>query len=234
MSFKKVDFKRGISIIELLVSIAIFVLISVSVLVSYPQMSSNMALEKTTQDIASTMHETRMYSIGIRSFSTSTDITSSFARTRGYGVHFDKTNQSTYTLFSDINEDRMYTLGAGGEETEKYSTYKISGSEKIIDVCVIGSTPTGTDSECTSVGDCLSTNLKTVDILFLRPAPSVFIRGFTGPTIDDLTAKCGSDTVPTSYASCGRAVIIVKSNRGRCKKIEAWTTGQVSVKSQAQ
>jgi len=214
MLFKKPSLNNGISTIELIVTIAIFVMITTSILISYPQLSSQLALEKTTQDIASTLHETRMYGIGVKSFG------EGVVRTKGgYGVHFEKVGTNpikSYTLFSDTDEDKKYS------ETEKVSEFKINGTEMISDVCVLsGSDVTTGDDVCVSSGTCLSSGtITSADILFLRPAPAVYINGFSA----DLPAGFCAST-------CARAVIVIKSPRGNCKKVEAWTTGQVSIQA---
>lgn len=223
MLFKKPFLNSGISTIELMVTIAIFVLITTSILISYPQLSSQLSLEKTTQDIASTLHETRMYGIGVRSFEAPGPGEN---RTKGYGVHFSEDDKKSYILFSDTDENHQYDPDP---TVEKATEYRISGSETILDVCTISTEVAPADEDmCSSVGRCLSEpDIKSVDILFARPAPSVFINAYEGDTFD--TSVCpGPDPESTT---CGRVVIIVKSPRGNCKKIEAWTTGQVSVQA---
>lgn len=213
---------RGVSTIELMVTIAIFVLISTAVLVSYPQLSSQLSLDKTAQDIASTLHETRMYGIGIRSTGTGVN------RAKGYGVHFDsgpENSANSYTLFSETEDtnDKRYAP----DNSEKVLEYKINAREKIKDVCVLNSSDSGTG--CDVVGDgltCLSSgSINSVDIFFQRPAPSVFINGYQGST----QSVCGDELVG---ATCAQAVVVIKSPNDKCKKIQIWTTGQVAIKSQ--
>lgn len=199
----------GISTIELMVTISIFMLISTAVLISYPQLSSSLSLDKTAQEIASYLHETRMYGIGVKSLSGS--------RPAGFGLHFDITNPNAYILFSeDSGGDKKY------QDIEKISEYKINAREIVSDLCVFNDEDTG--GECNVVSadtHCLSDgSIKSIDILFLRPAPSVFINGFG----DEGASVCPAGT-------CATAEIIVKSPRGKCKKIEVWTTGQVSIKA---
>lgn len=217
MWFKiKNNFARGISTIELMVSIAIFVLISTAVLASYPQLSSGLSLDKTTQEIASSLHETRMYGIGVKSVLGT--------RPAGFGVHFDKSKPDSYILFSELNADKKYTsIG------EKVSEYKISARETISDICLMSSPDTG-EQECGAVSSdgsnvyCLSGGkIDNIDILFLRPAPSVFINGFG--------ALYPAGICDQTSQTCAIAELIVKSPRGQCKKIEVWTTGQVSVRA---
>lgn len=213
---------RGVSTIELMVTIAIFVLISTAVLVSYPQLSSQLSLDKTAQDIASTLHETRMYGIGIRSTGTGVN------RAKGYGVHFDseaENSANSYTLFSETEgtNDKRYA----SDNSEKVLEYKINARERIKDVCVLNSDDTGGSCDVAGAGlHCLTTDseMKSVDIFFQRPAPSVFINGYLGSSGISVCEEAG--------ASCAQAVVVIKSPNDKCKKIQIWTTGQVAIKSQ--
>lgn len=225
MLSKKVFLNSGISTIELMVTIAIFVLITTSILISYPQLSSQLSLEKTAQDVASTLHETRMYGIGVKSFG---EGGVGSGRTKGYGVHFSKDNNKSYILFSDTDENHQYNPDP---TVERATEFKINGSETIHDVCVINGDDTSGDTDaCVSSGTtCFSNSaIISADILFARPAPSVFINGYEGETYD--TSACPGELGSTT---CGRAIIIIKSPRGNCKKIEVWITGQVSVQAKA-
>jgi hypothetical protein len=210
-----------VSTIELIVTIAIFILISTAILVSYPQLNSQLSLDKTAQEIASSIHETRMYGIGIRSISGGT------GRTKGYGVHFYKNDDGTipnsYILFNENVEDNKYTSNA-----EKVLEYKINAREQLKDICVTNNPSISDDKVCDPPVDssCLvggSHKVKSIDILFLRPAPTVFMNGFDAESSGNIASSC------TTNGTCSNAEVIIGSPNGKCKKIQVWTTGQVTV-----
>lgn len=151
---------KGFTLLELLVVLAIFIIITSIILANYPLFRDGVALKKTAQQIAITIHEAEVYAMSVKSFS---------GQFPSYGAHFESGNNS-FVLFSDVNDNDIYDVGS-----EEVKIYQIQTNDKIYDLC--GNQNSAAPDVC---------GLASVDIIFIRPNPLVILNGSGNPGLSDI------------------------------------------------
>lgn len=143
--------KKGFTLVELLVSIAIFTIITSVAVLNHSSFNSSVLLTNLAYEIALSVRQAQFYGIVVKQSSTG-----SFDA--GYGIHFDLgSSPSSYVLFEDrAPQDHLYNTG------EAIETYKIQKGNTIGKIVL--TTASGTSSQ------------SVVDISFIRPNPDTFIR----------------------------------------------------------
>jgi prepilin-type N-terminal cleavage/methylation domain-containing protein len=144
---------KGFTIIELVVTTSILVIITVSILASYPKFRETVSLKKTVQEAALAVRKAQSYGLGVREFGGGTNIYP------GYGAHFDTASQDSFLVFADVNGNNKYD-----GPSEDVETFKIQTAEKISDICA--------NVKISPPGTC---GLDRADIIFYRPKPLVVI-----------------------------------------------------------
>lgn len=100
---------NGVTLVELMVVISIFAIISTTVLVDYRDFSSSVVTQNLSDDVALSVRKAQSYAIGVRG--------SGGSFNQGYGIHFtngDPTNSlysgsnKSFVLFSDIDKNQKY------------------------------------------------------------------------------------------------------------------------------
>jgi len=147
MKKKISDTRRGFTLVELVVTIGIFVVISTLVFANYPKFKSQLSLKKTSQEIAFAVREAQVYSLSVKEYEGRFDI--------GYGVHFDISKPDTVLLFADVNKNSEYDDNDG-----IVKEYKIRTSDSFSSLC--GNEICG---------------LSQLDAVYLRPNPLITLRG---------------------------------------------------------
>ena len=157
---------RGFSLIELLVVVAIFTLLSIVTIASNASFGERITLETLAYDVALSVRQAQVYGIAVQRFGSSgTDFD------RGYGMHFDVStgpSSATYELFAD-------TLSGNGlyDDGELVAATTLRGGYRIVDLCV---RPNGGSENC---------DISELNILFKRPEPDAYIRSEdTSPTYE--------------------------------------------------
>lgn len=216
----------GFTMIELMVTIAIFALVSGIMLAKYPTFSSRIVLENTAHQIGLSVREAQTYGLSVKEFS---DIANVFPT---YGIHFrvsgsldqDPASQKNFVLFADLlptpstpteNNDLYDGVSGcsvtGGECVEQFT---IENANSIILLCGNLKDKNATVDDWQENGaDC---SLSSLDITFTRPNPDAHIIG--NSTI------VGAE----GLAIFSDAEIVVRSPRGDTKMIVVWSTGQIS------
>jgi prepilin-type N-terminal cleavage/methylation domain-containing protein len=211
------SFQAGVTLIELIVVVAIFSLVSSILLFNYSDFSTNVSIRNLSQEIALTVRKVQTYATSVRGIDNSNVSTRSFP---AYGISFSvdpssgtfEPNKKQFILFADIPQsvgslpNKRYdgdgSCGnpvSGGECLENFS---IDSSDTIVELCP--------DGACVSAG--------SVDITFRRPIPDAIICYKTTSSGD-----CQNSSI--SYVD-----IIVQSVKGIRRTISVWNTGQISVK----
>lgn len=139
--------------IELMVTISIFVFMTALVLARYNSYNSGILLTNTAYDIALVIRQAQTYGVSVMTTSASSPNFS-----YPYGVEF-RMNTSYFPLFIDTNSDGVYDVVGDGSVT----TYHLQQNALISNICI------GNGSSCDS------SSAGTVDITFKRPDPSAII-----------------------------------------------------------
>lgn len=148
--------KKGFTLVELMVSVSIFVFMTALLLTKYGNFNQSVLLTNLAYDIALTIRTAQTYGLSVQR---STGSATSFRY--AYGVHFDKTigNNQKIILFTDSNNNKIFN----SSDDIIISTYNIKRGAKIFDFCI---------SDLCSISPG---NIDKVDISFLRPNPDARI-----------------------------------------------------------
>jgi|CXWL01.1.fsa_nt_gi prepilin-type N-terminal cleavage/methylation domain-containing protein len=190
---------RGFSLLELLVVITIFSVISLVILANHSRFNSSVLLGSLAYKIALSVREAQVYGLSVQGqLSNVQGQLSNFQV--GYGVHF--AGGTTYILFADLNANKKYD----GTPTDSIvKSYTVSQGHTISEFCGIRST---------GQHDCAVGNSITyLDVVFFRPNP-------------DAIMTSSAFQYPSSYSS---AEITVSSPAGSSRKVSIASTGQISV-----
>jgi len=148
---------RGFTMVELLVTISFFVVITSIVLVRHATFSGNILLTNLAYDVALSIREAQVFGLSVKEFGTGSgefDV--------GYGVHFDNGSNTSYILFADR-----------GVINQKYD-----GSSEIVDVFNISKGNT-ISRFCgvllSGIEKCSPSDISYLDISFKRPDPDASI-----------------------------------------------------------
>ena len=149
----------GFTLLEMLVSISIFTIVTTIAIFSNNQFNSSVLLTNLTYEIALSVREAQSYGVLIKAPSTSDYFNS------GYGIRFVR-GDSEYFLFedkaADVNlADSLPDGKYNSSDDAILHTYKLRGGNKISQICL-------TESSASPRPD--------VDITFLRPNPDARIR----------------------------------------------------------
>ena len=196
----------GFTLIEMLVVISIFLIMTGVILANFPAFRDKAALDLLAQEIATTIRQAQVYGIGTREAGT--------LRFVSYGIYFNPGNSpnvgldnKTFYLYASrdgdtangfsLNTPPLNCNSANPNEDCIIEKFAITGATKIEKLC--------------NTIDCTSP-LSTLDIFFQRFYPEAI---FIGP---------GNGS---SYVK-----IVVQSTRDatRQKEIQVWSTGQIVVK----
>lgn len=162
--------KRAFTIIELIVSIAIFALMTALVVVKYGTFNDSILLTNAAYDVAGVIRTAQTYGLSVKNDSAvSTNFDSA------YGVHFNRTTpgidvvsglplNQTIVLFSDTNNNRVY------DEDERITTYTLKQGAIISNM-----------SESNSTFSLIGS---LVDIMFKRPNPDAIMISNANPGLE--------------------------------------------------
>lgn len=146
--------QKGFSLTELLVTIAVFLMLSTMVLANYRAFNRNIAIEAQAHEVASKVREAQLAGISVQSQN---------GVYPGYGVFADMAATNSYVFFVDtvVPLNRLYNGVA-----ESVETITLKQGARIQSIC--GSL---TGGACTAP-------LNRVHVTFLRPNPEATILGF--------------------------------------------------------
>lgn len=170
----------GFSLIELVVTLSIVILISTVVYANYPDLSEKQSIDRTARLISLTMREAETRAMTI----TEDPFSEGFGRFPAYGVHFDISlasgSNKKFILYSDFDK----TCTALTSEKCRY-IIKEGANDKIIAERIIPTAAVIKNlcGNLKSLGEICG--LQELDITFLRPSPTIYLKGFDGVSWQD-------------------------------------------------
>lgn len=146
----------GFTLVELLVSIAIFAVVTSVAVVNHTDFNGSVLLTNLAYEIGLSVREAQIYGITVKG--TALDATKFDS---GYGMRFDMSTPTRYYLFEDRTPPDHYCdmSECGAIYDNVIETFYIQRGNRISRICVDG--------------DCSPTIL---DISFVRPNPDAYIR----------------------------------------------------------
>lgn len=192
----------GFTLVELMVTIGIFVFMTSVILSKYNSFGAGTILSNMAYDIALTIRQAQVYGVGVKS--AGNNLFSS-----AFGVHFDIGNtgdNTKFILFADKDLNGVYNKSSGDEDI---SVYSLKHGAKINIICADMRNETKC-KEQTGNGN----NKNSLDITFKRPDPRAII------CEDKLSNKCEN-----MYAQ----IIISSADGVHIKKVSVTQAGQISV-----
>ncbi|MEK7193140.1 MAG: prepilin-type N-terminal cleavage/methylation domain-containing protein, partial [Patescibacteria group bacterium] len=154
------NFKKGFTVVELMVVTAIFALMSSIAIANYPSFTTRLSLELLAHDIALTIRQSQVYTLGVKALA---------GNFPSWGVHFEASDAKHFILFADKNGNAVYDKGddCGGADTECQTKYTVQGLNEITQLCgkygisyVV--------KHCTDSGALI---ISYLDVVFRRPDP---------------------------------------------------------------
>jgi Tfp pilus assembly protein FimT len=189
-NFHKNKYNSGVTLIELIVVIIIFMIISSITIFNYGNLNSSLSTQNLADDIALSIRRAQGYAVGVRGYSGLFN--------EGYGIHFT-TNPDISKLYTGSN--KSFVLFADMATPNQKYDYDSSGKcgapqtgNECIEVLNITSTDTITAIYLNSNTTPISST-STVDILFNRPKSEPTFCYRSNP------ASAGCDSVSISSVS---------------------------------
>lgn len=220
------NFHSGFTLIELMVTLAIFTVMTGIVLANYPSFNTKIARDILVQNIALSIREAQVSGTSVR--------TSGGTIATAYGVHYPNqlTGPQSYYFFADNDSNNVYDTSVTPLD-EIVTTYAIPpGKNRILYLCgnyyyqqTNGIVTTRTDCD-----EPTNAN-KDLTIAFHRPNPEAIIMG----TLKEGIPQCGaSSDETTQYDSITglctytNVAIFVGDGTGSYRKIVIRNTGQIA------
>lgn len=168
ISFKQKD--NGFTLVEMLISVGIFTIISAIILANYPEFRSRSALDSLTAQIAIAFREAQVYGISVRE-----EANSDFSI--GYGVHIDVAqNNKQLIIFADKNKDYLFDKNIDSV----LETLDLNTGETISELCA---------PSCFGGGEPMSP--QSITVTFVRPNPDAYfgVNNVLNPNLSSISLK---------------------------------------------
>lgn len=152
---------RGFTLIEMLMTLVIFSIMTGVVLVNQDKFDSTILLNNLAYDVAITIRQAQTYGVNVREFRDYTGLGQFVA----YGVKFAANQNKSFVLFADADSNKQFDgdFDCPQDDTECVERYAIKRGNIIQSICA------GPNAdECDKKIDSLT-------ILFKRPDPDAMI-----------------------------------------------------------
>jgi prepilin-type N-terminal cleavage/methylation domain-containing protein len=158
---EKKDYQRGFTLVELLITIVIFVMLTGVVLFNQNKFDSTVLLKNLAYDIALTIRQAQTYGVNVKESQQSGNFSS-------YGVYIKSDETQKIIFFSDIDGDKSFSdedmsCPANDVDSECMQKYTLKRGNYISKICVMN---TG-ESSCLEISE--------LTIYFKRPNPDAYI-----------------------------------------------------------
>lgn len=199
-------FQKGFTLIEMLVVLAIFTILTAVIMFNYGQFNSQTIMTNMAYEVALTTRQAQVYSLGVRGDDDDFN--------KRYGIFINLTNDKNFIFFRDENEtgsceeDGVFcsVCPIGGECLNKYTLTRDIFIEKI---CVSSTGNEPIDSS----GVCNGEPVSDIAITFERPNP-------------DGVFKSQTSGAPSNIKS---VAIVLKTKFGNQRAVVVQNSGQISV-----
>lgn len=142
--------QSGFTLVEVLVSLGIFAVLTGVVLSNYRGYNTNALFSNASEDIVLALRQAQVYGVGVRK-----GTGGSF--TTPYGVYFETANPNQIKIFEDVDSSDTYSVGDSDIEIIKWpSTIGIATSNGLL---------------------CDSSPVASLAVTFTRPNPDASIYG---------------------------------------------------------
>lgn len=192
--------RKGFTLVELLVCIGIFVLMTGLLIAKYGTFNQSVLLTDIAYDVALTIRSAQTYGLSVKGNTNPAGYCSQSFQC-SYGMHFTKDTSgdanTRLTLYA-VQPNPNYYYNPAVNSTD-VSSYTIRRGGTISDLCV------GQGTTC-------STSATTLDVVFKRPDPTAII--------------CGDTLCSSTY---NYAKITIKGTDASTRTVEVRNNGQISV-----
>jgi prepilin-type N-terminal cleavage/methylation domain-containing protein len=221
---RKSKYQKGMTLVELMVVLAIFLMVAGITMFDYSKFRSNVSLQNLGDDIALSVRRAQNFAIGVKS-SQSTQFD------KGYGIHFstatpDSNNvragsNKAFIIFNDITVNKNYDYTTTSVACNMTT---LTGTNECIDMLNITSGDTVSaicpNGNGDGVTNCISGSAYA-DITFIRPNPDASI--CTGTISGGIQSAC---SVPVSKVD----IVIKNTQSQNIKVISVSSVGQISIR----
>jgi prepilin-type N-terminal cleavage/methylation domain-containing protein len=154
---------RGFTLVELIVSISIFAMMTALVVAKYGTFNQSVLLTNLAYDMALTIRTAQTYGVSVKSENDSFNT--------AYGIYLSSNTSSNtqFIFFADRDVDGLYDIG------EEIKIYSLKRGAIISELCFNVT--------------CLNNPTEILNITFKRPDPDALIQGEGGLTPPDGEAK---------------------------------------------
>jgi prepilin-type N-terminal cleavage/methylation domain-containing protein len=206
--------KKGFSLPELIIVIAIFAIITTMAMFDQARLNSNTLLTNMAYEIALSVREAQVYGIGVRDASFSTTATGIFSGQ--YGAHFNIATPREVMVFGNASETYVpYDPSGPGAQARVRYVFENQRGNFISAICV-GNLEASTVRAC-ETGQPEIVNV--AEVVFRRPvpAPNIYKKVLAGGTM--ISADAGD-----------RVYVVVHTlDRANCRVVVVEPTGQIRV-----
>jgi prepilin-type N-terminal cleavage/methylation domain-containing protein len=195
----------GFTLIELMVTVGIFLFMTALVVAKYGSFNDGTLLTSMAYDVALTLRDAQSYGLNVQGY-TPSSAPQNF--NNPYGIHFSSASGSNQMiLFADSNTNKVYD---GSTVDGLITTYTLTNGGLISSICVTN-TPPIPSATCSSA--VVATSL---DITFKRPDPNAII---TANSLSGTTYAYAEIQVENASKTSTRAIVVRE-------------TGEIAVKNQ--
>jgi type II secretory pathway pseudopilin PulG len=181
---------KGVTIIEVLVTLSVFVMVSTSIVANYRNSTKSVILNTLAHQIITEIRYAQTYATA--------NIIDSSGGTLPYGVFFSSASPNSFIVFADKNKDGLYNAGTD----TLINTFKLKNNNTISNLCVnLKKTP--------PVCNILSPN--TLNITFVRPYPEPIIKTGVGDPVSG--APYGDAEITLSSGLLQKTIVIWKTGQ---------------------
>ena len=202
---------KGLTLIELMVVISIFLIITTTLIFNYGTFNSNVSLQNLTDDVALSIRKAQGFAIGARA------IGDNFRNS--YGMHFSVDNNPSGALSGSNKSFLMFSVPTS--DTKKYTD-----NGNMSDICGNNSNQcielfniTSADNIKELRIDGVSKVVGSIDIIFTRPNTRAYF--------------CYRANASSMCDSASRVDIVISNgqvdSKERTKTISVQNTGQISI-----